>query len=73
MMGIYLQGWFPSIPAQVFQVAPFPLMIFALALMSFTQNETVRRWAGGNAWMSRRLTGIANRSPTGLGRHYRPG
>ncbi|HEX5681555.1 MAG TPA: ABC transporter permease [Desulfobacterales bacterium] len=73
MMGIYLQGWFPSIPAQVFQVAPFPLMIFALALTSLTQNETVRRWAGEKAWARRLLAGIANRSPAGLGRPYSPG
>ncbi len=32
VMGIYLQEWFPSVPAQVFQVAPFPLMIFTLLL-----------------------------------------
>ena len=73
MMGIYLQGWFPSIPAQVFQVAPFPLMIFALALMSLTQNETVRRWAAEKAWARKLFTGFANRAPAGLGRSYRPG
>ncbi len=73
MMGIYLQGWFPSIPAQVFQVAPFPLMIFALALMSVTQNETIRRWAGEKAWARKLLTGFSNRAPAGLGRSYRPG
>jgi simple sugar transport system permease protein len=28
--GIYLQDIFPSIPAQVFQVAPFPMMIVTL-------------------------------------------
>jgi nucleoside ABC transporter membrane protein len=30
--GIYLQDIFPSIPAQVFQVAPFPMMIITLAV-----------------------------------------
>jgi simple sugar transport system permease protein len=73
MMGIYLQGWFPSIPAQVFQVAPFPLMIFALALTSLTQKETVRRWVGEKTWARRLLAGLANRAPAGLGRPYRPG
>jgi simple sugar transport system permease protein len=73
VMGIYLQGWFPSIPAQVFQVAPFPLMIFTLALMSLTQNEAVRRWAQGRARTRRLLKAFANRSPAALGKPYRPG
>jgi len=73
VMGIYLQGWFPSIPAQVFQVAPFPLMIFTLALMSLTQNEAVRRWAQGRARTRRLLKAFANLSPAALGKPYRPG
>jgi ABC-type uncharacterized transport system permease subunit len=73
VMGIYLQGWFPSIPAQVFQVAPFPLMIFTLALMSLTQNEAVRRWAEGRVRMQSLLKAFANLSPAALGKPYRPG
>jgi len=38
-----LQGWLPSVPAQLFQVAPFPCD-FTLLIMSFAQNESVRRW-----------------------------
>ena len=34
LMGIYFQGWLPAVPVQVFQVAPFPLMIFTLLIMS---------------------------------------
>lgn len=33
LLGIHCQDAFPSIPAQVFQVAPFPLMIFTLVLI----------------------------------------
>lgn len=33
LLGIHCQDAFPSIPAQLFQVAPFPLMIFTLVLM----------------------------------------
>ncbi len=40
LMGIYFQGWLPTIPAQVFQVALFPLMIFTLLIMSMAQNES---------------------------------
>ena len=37
VMGIYFQEWLPSVPSQVFQVAPFPLMIFTLLIISFTK------------------------------------
>lgn len=39
--GIYLQDIFPSIPAQVFQVAPFPMMIVTLLAVN----------AGRASWM----------------------
>jgi len=45
VVGIPLQSWFPSVPAQVFQVAPFPLMIFTLLLMNLTHGERVKLWA----------------------------
>jgi len=40
IMGIHFQGWWPSVPAQVFQVAPFPLMIFTLIVMYFAQRSS---------------------------------
>jgi general nucleoside transport system permease protein len=33
LLGIYFQDAFPAIPGQIFQVAPFPLMIFTLILI----------------------------------------
>ena len=45
VLGIYGQEWLPSVPAQVFQVAPFPLMIFTLLVMSLAQKESVLDWA----------------------------
>ncbi len=36
IMGLLFQQWFSDVPAQVFQVAPFPLMIFSLVLVYFT-------------------------------------
>ena len=41
VMGIYFQEWFPSVPAQVFQVAPFPLMIFTLFIVNLTKKESL--------------------------------
>jgi simple sugar transport system permease protein len=72
VMGIYFQGWLPSVPAQVFQVAPFPLMIFTLLVMSFAQRDSVQRWA--KRWNSgeRFLRLFSGFGPAALGRPFRP-
>ena len=71
VMGIYFQGWLPSIPAQVFQVAPFPLMIFTLLIMSFAQKESVVAWAEGKARVKALLNMFSGMAPTALGKPYR--
>ena len=72
VLGIYLQGWFPSVPAQVFQVAPFPLMIFTLLIMSFAQKESVQIWAEGKAHVKALLNMFSGMAPSALGKPYRP-
>ena len=72
VMGIYFQGWLPSVPAQVFQVAPFPLMIFTLLIMFFAQKETVVTWAEGKAHVRALLNMFSGLAPTALGKPYRP-
>jgi len=72
IMGIHLQGWFPSVPAQVFQVAPFPLMIFTLLLITVSQNETVVRLTLGFPRLQRFLGRLAGAAPAALGKPYRP-
>jgi len=72
VMGIYLQGWFPSLPSQVFQVAPFPLMIFTLLLMSASQNESVQRFAAGRPALKPFLQILSGAAPAALGKPYRP-
>jgi simple sugar transport system permease protein len=69
VIGIHLQGWFPSVPAQVFQVAPFPLMIFTLLLMNRGQEKPPSALSAG--W-HRLLTVFSGRPPAALGRPYRP-
>lgn len=71
VLGIYLQGWFPSIPAQVFQVAPFPLMIFTLLLINIVQKESVLEFAEGKMWMKSILGVFSGAMPTALGRTYK--
>ncbi len=72
LMGIYFQSWLPGVPAQVFQVAPFPLMIFTLLIMSMAQNETVRRWAAQRGRTSSLLRFLSGMAPASLGRPFRP-
>jgi len=72
VLGIYLQGWVPSVPAQVFQVAPFPLMIFTLLLMSFAQKESMWIKAEGRAWMKSVVGFFSGAAPTALGKPYQP-
>lgn len=70
VMGIYLQGWFPSVPAQVFQVAPFPLMIFMLLLINIVQRASVLSWAEKKTW-SKSLIGLfSGAMPMSLGKPY---
>ena len=37
VVSIHLQGLWPSLPASIFQVAPFPVMILALMLVNLSQ------------------------------------
>ena len=72
VMGIYLQGWFPSVPAQVFQVAPFPLMIFTLLIMSLAQKESLQQWAENKRWIKSLIRSLSGTAPSSLGKPYRP-
>jgi len=63
MLGILLQDVFPNIPAQIFQVAPFPLMIFTLVLIHAGRNSK-----GKKLILLRLLSGDA---PGFLGKNYR--
>ncbi|MBU1568544.1 MAG: ABC transporter permease [Proteobacteria bacterium] len=57
LLGIYFQDFFPAIPAQIFQVAPFPLMIFTLILihLSSTRQNRIMRLLHGKPpkWLGR--------------------
>lgn len=65
MLGIVFSDMFPSIPAQIFQVAPFPLMIFTLILIHISRdNPTLQHNALFNL--------LQGKPPRALGRsHYR--
>ena len=71
VIGIYCQGWLPTIPAQVFQVAPFPLMIFTLLVMSLAQKESVVNWAEYHHKMKSILAFFSGSIPTSLVKPFR--
>jgi simple sugar transport system permease protein len=69
--GIPLQSYFSSVPTQVFQVAPFPVMIFILVGVHLAQGETVERWAEDRPWVKRWLQLVRAAAPRALGRPFR--
>lgn len=71
ILGISFQGWLPSVPAQVFQVAPFPLMIFTLVLMHLAQKESLLQWAEHSPWKKTLLWIFAGTAPAALGKPHR--
>ncbi len=64
LLGIYFQDYFTAIPAQIFQVAPFPLMIFTLILIHLThktRNKKLAKW----------IKLFSGKPPRWLGRTYK--
>ena len=70
VMGIQFQGLWPSVPAQVFQVAPFPLMIFTLVLMYAAQQGSGEA-VGRPSWLHRIAAKLSGSAPAALGRSFR--
>ncbi len=73
VLGIYFQGWIPTVPAQVFQVAPFPLMIFTLLILSYAQRSSTRIKAQHHPLRQILLAFFSGAAPTALGKPHRPG
>jgi simple sugar transport system permease protein len=72
VFGISLQARWPGIPAQVFQVAPFPLMIFALVLVNLLQREGVQLWLERRPGLGLLLGSLRGAPPRALGRSFHP-
>lgn len=66
--GIYLQEYFPSVPAQVFQAAPFPLMIFTLLIMYAAQRESVIYRSRNRPFLQKCLRLFSGSAPESLGK-----
>ena len=72
LIGIYFQEWTSSIPSQVFQVAPFPLMIFTLLLVSLAQKASLESSAEGRGRLRSLLDFFSGAAPSALGKPHRP-
>jgi simple sugar transport system permease protein len=73
VMGIYLQGAVDGVPSQVFQVAPFPLMIFTLVLIHMAQRPAAMAVSAKRSAARRFLRLIAGKAPKALGKNFHPG
>jgi simple sugar transport system permease protein len=62
-MGSFAQGWFPHVPTQVFQIAPFALMIIALLLVS---NDAIDRFLSGSPFLRKIWQSLRGLPPGGL-------
>jgi simple sugar transport system permease protein len=68
VMSIHLQTGYPDIPAQVFQTAPFPLMIFILVLITLARQDAVQRLAAAHPVGKAVLNALSSAPPAALGR-----
>jgi simple sugar transport system permease protein len=71
-LGLVLQPFLPSIPTQVLQVAPFPLMILTLLLVNISDAEWVARMLAAmpertRRWMVKLLRALRASPPASLG------
>lgn len=76
-LGIVCQPYFSSLPGQILQAAPFPLMIFALAAVHLHESPRVRRLIRRlppplGPILDRILRRYRNHPPAALGQPYPP-
>lgn len=69
--GIGLQDIFPGIPAQVFQTAPFPLMILTLVLMHYSTRASRNSERSQGRFQRLLATLFLSRAPRALGKSYK--
>lgn len=72
VLGIHMQDFFPGIPAQLFQVAPFPIMILTLLLVNMGQSNWIQDIAGRHPELARILNRLQVTSPSALGQDFNP-
>lgn len=69
VFGIHFQEWLPSIPSQIFQIAPFPLMIFVLVMTQST-SPAPKLQAKTFSPVKRLLSLAKGTAPAALGKNF---
>ncbi len=72
VVGIHLQDMLPGVPAQVFQTAPFPMMILTLLAVNLGRFTWMRDSAESHPALRRVLKYLDVRPPAGLGKDFDP-
>ncbi len=72
VLGIYMQDVLPSVPAPVFQVAPFPVMIITLLLVNLGQSKWLQDLADRYPGLKRFLNRWNVSAPAALGEDFIP-
>jgi simple sugar transport system permease protein len=70
--GIYLQEIFPSIPAPVFQVAPFPMMILTLLAVNMGRMGWIQDIVRRHPFLKALSKGWSIEAPAALGQDFDP-
>jgi len=72
VLGITLQESFPGLPAPLFQVSPFPVMILTLLLVNMGRTGWVQNLAFPHPGLKRWLSRWQATAPAALGRDFQP-
>ena len=72
VMGIHMQDLFPGLPAPLFQVAPFPIMILTLLLVNLSQSHRVQDLFHRYPFLRSILNRWSISAPAALGQDFRP-
>ena len=72
VIGIHLQDLWPSLPAPVFQVAPFPVMILTLLLVNLGQAEKIKDLGRRYPVLQKIMSYWSVSAPAALGREFDP-
>ena len=72
VLGIYLQDSLPGVPAQVFQTAPFPMMIVTLLAVNLGRFTWMRDSVEFHPAVQRMLNSLEVRPPAALGKDFDP-
>jgi len=71
ILGIYLQDLLPGLPATIFQVAPFPIMILTLLLVNLARSPRLHDLTSRFPELKKWLDRLGVQAPAALGQDFR--